>query len=543
MSCFAALSLEGQLFDEPAHRALRPVAIEQLGDRLVELADRARQLVAAARRFAKPERNRRRLAVRVRDVDLALLDFLNAIARVAELEHVAGQALEREVLVQRADRQLARQQHDLVVELIGNRAAVRDGRQRGAAPAAQHVVDAVEVQVRAAPPAVRREAVGDHARDSDEVVEREILVARGVRETLVQILDLPFLHADLSHDLLREHVERLRPWAYRVELAAANACEHRRALDEIVARQREQPPFRNSPEPVARPADALQERRDPVRRAELADEIDVADVDAQFERRRRDERLQLTRLQAFLGLEPVLLREAAVMRRHGVLAEPLGQVACRALGVPSRVDEHERRAMRADQLREPVVLFDPDLGRHDRLERRPRQLEREIALTRVAFVDDRARLVSDARQEARQHVDRLRRRRDADARRRLKAQRLEPLERQRQMRAALVAGERVNLVDDGRLDGAQHVPARLRAEQDVQRLRRRDEDVRRLPAHARALRSAACRPYAPRRGSAPRRACGLRTRGRCLREARAGSSRCRSTAPSAVRRRGSAFRP
>ena len=144
------------------------VAIEQLRERLVQAAHRRRQLVAAARRFAEPERNRRRLAVRVRDVDLARLDLLDAIRRVAELEHVAGHALEREVLVQRADRQLARQQHDVVVELIGNRAAVRDRRQRGAAPAAQHVVDAVEVQMRAAPAAVRREAVGEHARDADE---------------------------------------------------------------------------------------------------------------------------------------------------------------------------------------------------------------------------------------------------------------------------------------------------------------------------------------------------------------------------------------
>ena len=94
--------------------------------RLVEPPDRRRQLVAAARRLAEPERNRRRLTLRVRDVDLARLDLLDAIRRVAELEHVAGHALEREVLVQRADRQLARQQHDVVVELIRNRAAVRD---------------------------------------------------------------------------------------------------------------------------------------------------------------------------------------------------------------------------------------------------------------------------------------------------------------------------------------------------------------------------------------------------------------------------------
>ena len=66
------------------------------------------------------------------------------------------------------------------------------------------------MQMRAAPAAMRREAVGDHARDADELVVREVAVARGVREPPVQILDAPFLHADLGDDLLREHVERLR---------------------------------------------------------------------------------------------------------------------------------------------------------------------------------------------------------------------------------------------------------------------------------------------------------------------------------------------
>ena len=36
-------------------------------------------------------------------------------------------------------------------------------------------------------------------------------------------------------------------------------------------------------------------------------------------------------------------------------------------------------------------------------------------------------------------------------------ERFEPLERQREMRAALVAGERVNLVDDHRAHGRQHL--------------------------------------------------------------------------------------
>ena len=83
---------------------------------------------------------------------------------------------------------------------------------------------------------------------------------------------------------------------------------------------------------MAGAADALQQRGDAVRRADLADEIDVADVDAELERRRGDERLQLPGLQPRLGVEPLLLRQAAVMRGDGVLAEALAQMPRDALG-------------------------------------------------------------------------------------------------------------------------------------------------------------------------------------------------------------------
>ena len=52
----------------------------------------------------------------------------------------------------------------LVVGVVGNRAAGRDRRQPRAAPAAQHAVDRVVMQQRAAPAAPRREALGEHAR-------------------------------------------------------------------------------------------------------------------------------------------------------------------------------------------------------------------------------------------------------------------------------------------------------------------------------------------------------------------------------------------
>ena len=84
-------------------------------------------------------------------------------------------------------------------------------------------------------------------------------------------------------------------------------------------------------------------------RAELAHELDVADVDAELERCRRDERLELAVLQPLLGRQPPLLRHAAVVRHHVLGAQQLGQVPRHALGHPPRVDEHERGAMLRDR--------------------------------------------------------------------------------------------------------------------------------------------------------------------------------------------------
>ena len=67
-----------------------------------------------------------------------------------------------------------------------------------------------------------------------------------------------------------------------------------------------------------------------------------------------------------------------------------------------------------------------------------------------------------------------------------RAQRGEPLDRQREVRAALGRDERVNLVDDHRVDRAQRL-ARVGGQEQIQRFRRRDEDVGRLALKSRAI--------------------------------------------------------
>ena len=116
---------------------------------------RRRKLVGAARRFAEPERNRRRLALRVVDANAPGFDPQDPIRRVAELEDVPGEALDREILVDGADELARGLEHDVVVGGVGYRAARCDGGEPGAAPAAQHAVDGVAMDVRRAMTAPR----------------------------------------------------------------------------------------------------------------------------------------------------------------------------------------------------------------------------------------------------------------------------------------------------------------------------------------------------------------------------------------------------
>ena len=116
-----------------------------------------------------------------------------------------------------------------------------------------------------------------------------------------------------------------------------------------------------------------------------------------------------------------------------------------------------------------------------------RHVDLQVQRLADAGVDDRA-ASPRADHEAPDLLQRVLRRAEADALGLAVAllQRVQALERQREVRAALGGGHGVDLVDDHRLDAGEDL-ARLRGQHEVQRLGRRDEDVRRVAAHRRAL--------------------------------------------------------
>ena len=313
------------------------------------------------------------LALRVLDPDGSALDPLDAIGGVAELEHVARHALDGEILVDGADDGVLGLEQHLVVGGVGDRPAGGQRRRPRAPAAAQDAVDGVAMDQRAAPALTRRKTLRQHPDDRVELLPRQIAERPGAPQAVEQFRLRPVLRGDLGDDLLRQHVERLLGDRQPVEFAAADSVEQRRAFDEIVARQRKQPPLRRPVDRVAGAAGALQERRDRPRRTELADELDLADVDAELERGGRHHGPELAALELLLGREPALLGHAAVMRGDRVLAETLRQFAGDPLGHAARVDEDERRAMALDQLREAAVDLGPHFVGHHRLERRIRE--------------------------------------------------------------------------------------------------------------------------------------------------------------------------
>jgi hypothetical protein len=78
-----------------------------------------------------------------------------------------------------------------------------------------------------------------------------------------------------------------------VEIARSDRANDRGAFHEFVAGAREEASFWKCTHPVAGSSDALQGNRNRRGEPDLADEIDIAEVDPQLERRRGDHHARL----------------------------------------------------------------------------------------------------------------------------------------------------------------------------------------------------------------------------------------------------------
>ena len=484
--------------DEVPLRAFVEIRHMRLGlrDQLSrELPDRLAELVRAADALPLPERHGARNPRRRRDEHAVAGDLLDPPGGRAQHDHLAGARLVDHLLVELAHtaRRLGARDEDAEEAAIGNRAGVRDGEPPRARPPADGSRGAVPDDPRPQlGELVRRVTAGEHVQDVLELRTREVGERIRPADEPVQLRDLDLLVGADRHDLLGEDVERVARDLRLLDQPRPHPLRDDRRLEQVGPELGEYASARDLAERVAGAADALQSARDRLRRLDLDHEIDGAHVDAELERRRRHEARDAACLQVLLDLRPLLTRQRTVVGARNFFLRRFVEPQREALREAPVVDEDDRGAVGADELDERRVDRRPDRARL------PAFLARLPGLAHVLDGDNdlEVELLGDARvheldlapsgDEFPDLLERTLGRREPDALWRLSRERLEPLDRERQVGASLRPGDGVHLVEDQRVDAAQQL-ARPRGEQEEERLRRGDEDVRRLAEHRRAL--------------------------------------------------------
>ena len=423
----------------------------------------------------------------VLDAHAAGLDAPDPPRGRPEQEDVAAVALDRKVLVERADDLPLRLGDHLILAEIGNRPAGGDGREPRPATASHDAVHLIAVEVRPTATAGGGNALGEHLDHGVEVLARQPPVAVSRAHQLEQLLLAPVVASGRRHDLLRQHVEGCLRDRDAVQLAAAHGTHEGRGLDQLVPRGGKEDPLGDRPHPMPRTTHPLKRDRYRARATDLTGEVDAADVDAQLERRRRHDRLEPAGLQLLLRVEAALSSEAAVVSQDRFVAEATPQVVGDALRQLSGADEHERGALLTNVPGELVVDLTPHLVGGDRAQLVSRDFDTELRLASMTDLDAPIRGADEA-------ADLLER---ADGGRQRYALRpltpvpldqiVQPRQRKGQVGPPLVRGHRVHLVDDHGAYGLESRAARLGGEQDEERLGRGDEDGRWMLAHPLAL--------------------------------------------------------
>src|SRR5262249_11842738 len=145
-------------------------------DLLAQPRDGLGKLGRARGGFSEPERNVGSRAVGVLDAHAALLDALDAPGSGSQQEHAAGNTFYGEIFVHRSHYSALGLGDHLIIRVVRNRAAGSDGGQARAAPAADAMVDAVVVDVRAASAARGGDAVREHGNHGVEIAPFEIAI-------------------------------------------------------------------------------------------------------------------------------------------------------------------------------------------------------------------------------------------------------------------------------------------------------------------------------------------------------------------------------
>ena len=122
------------------------------------------------------------------------------------------------------------------------------------------------------------------------------------------------------HGVLRQDVERVGGHSHRLDLPGEHPLHGHRATDQVGAMLGKQHAARDFADLMAGPPDALQAAGHRRRRLHLNHQVDGTHVDAQFQARRRDHRLEQSTLEIFFDHGTLLLADRTVVgaRQHSV---------------------------------------------------------------------------------------------------------------------------------------------------------------------------------------------------------------------------------
>ncbi len=155
--------------------------------------------------------------------------------------------------------------------------------------------------------------------------------------------------------MLGQHVERADAGRRRVLRILGDGIQRSAAFEHFEAVRRHQYALGGLVHAVIGAADALQEPRRAFRRTDIDDEIDIAPVDAEIERRGAHHGAQAAGRHRDFDLAPLRHVERAVMQRYGeIVVVDVPEVLKDALRLAAGVDENERGAMRLDELIKPM---------------------------------------------------------------------------------------------------------------------------------------------------------------------------------------------
>ncbi len=133
----------------------------------------------------------------------------------------------------------------------------------------------------------------------------QVTIGPGTAQQREQFVLVILAGADLRHDLLRQHIKGFHRDVEAIQLTCPHRVEKRRALDELIAAQGKKPAPGHAANRVVGAAYPLEESGNRAWRGELAHQLHVADIDAEFQRCGGDECAQRTCLESLLRIQPL----------------------------------------------------------------------------------------------------------------------------------------------------------------------------------------------------------------------------------------------